>query len=220
LPCQQFKRFLNIWLINPSRSDANSDGRLCKVYQIKPSAYFQLILGIDTQYRFRGRLIVTIGSDTFTYGITDGQGGGTMATIHVTVTEDLSLPPAQVIDYLLKEKLYPFEATFVNDGDTVQGNAHLGFGVTIHETVRLLGINCPTMNTVTGQLARARVQEILFEAAIAVRVQTESTGKYGRWLGTLWYQDGNTAEHEWRSLNQLLIDENLATEYDGNTPAT
>jgi len=39
-----------------------------------------------------------IGSDTFTYGITDGQGGGSMATIHVTVAEDLSLPSAQVID--------------------------------------------------------------------------------------------------------------------------
>ncbi|WP_204137364.1 Ig-like domain-containing protein [Halomicronema sp. CCY15110] len=161
-----------------------------------------------------------VGSDTFTYGITDGQGGGTMATVHVTVAEDLSLPPAQEIDYLLKEKLYPFETTFVNDGDTVQGKAHLGFGVTIHETVRLLGINCPTVNTATGQLARARVQEILFEAAIAVRVETESTGKYGRWLGILWYQDGTTAEHEWLSLNQLLLDENLAVAYDGTTPAT
>jgi endonuclease YncB( thermonuclease family) len=160
-----------------------------------------------------------IGSDTFTYGITDGQGGGTMAAVHITVIEDLSLPPSQEIDYLLKEKLYPFTATFVNDGDTVQGNVHLGFGVTIHETVRLLGLNCPAVNTVTGQLARARVQEILFEEAIAVRVQTDSTGKYGRWLGTIWYQDATTAKHEWRSLNQLLLDENLEIAYDGTTPA-
>lgn len=159
-----------------------------------------------------------LGADTFTYGITDGQGGGTMATVHVTVIEDLSLPPAQEIDYLLKEKLYPFEATFVNDGDTVQGNAHLGFGVTIHTTVRLLGINCPTVSTATGQLARARVQEILFEEAISVRVQTDSTEKYGRWLGTIWYQNANTAKHQWLSLNQLLVDENLATAYDGTTP--
>jgi len=92
--------------------------------------------------------------------------------------------------------------------------------VTIHETVRFLGINCPTMNTATGQLARARVQEILFEEAIAVRVQTESTGKYGRWLCTLWYPDGNTAEHEWLSLNQRLVDENLAVAYDGTPPPT
>jgi len=99
------------------------------------------------------------------------------------------------------------------DGDTVDVRLTVFPKVLIDIRVRLLGIDAPESRTrdldekALGLAAKARLGELVQGD---IQVCIEGQGKYGRWLGTLKNNDG-------QSINQQMIDEGHAVPYDGGT---
>jgi micrococcal nuclease len=105
----------------------------------------------------------------------------------------------------------------VVDGDTVDVEIDLGFSLTKKERVRLAGIDTPesrTRNLVEkeyGLEAKAYLEDLL-ENSQNLIVKTEKDGKYGRMLG--WFFENEFSIY---SINQKMIDEGYAWEYDGGS---
>jgi len=107
----------------------------------------------------------------------------------------------------------------VVDGDTIDVDIDLGFNVSYTQRVRLAGIDTPESRT-TDLKEKALGLEVkeylkhLLEDAEDIVIQTEkpdSSEKYGRILGWLFINDEDT------SLNEKMINEGYAWEYDGGT---
>jgi micrococcal nuclease len=105
------------------------------------------------------------------------------------------------------------------DGDTIDVDIDLGFNVSFTQRVRLAGIDTPESRT-TDLREKALGLEVkeylkhLLENAEDIIIQTEkpdSSEKYGRILGWLFINDEDT------SLNEKMINEGYAWEYDGGT---
>jgi len=117
---------------------------------------------------------------------------------------------------------YRCKITRVVDGDTVDVDIDLGFGVCLHkERVRIYGIDTPESRTrdleekARGLAAKDRLKAIL-EGAKKIQLCSHGVGKYGRCLGELHIDmvDGKeclTLEN----VNELLIKEGHAMEYHG-----
>ena len=107
----------------------------------------------------------------------------------------------------------------VVDGDTIDVDIDLGFSVSFTQRVRLAGIDTPESRT-TDLKEKALGLEVkeylknLLDGAEDIVIQTEkpdSSEKYGRILGWLFINDEDT------SLNEKMINEGYAWEYDGGT---
>jgi micrococcal nuclease len=105
------------------------------------------------------------------------------------------------------------------DGDTIDVDIDLGFNVSFTQRVRLAGIDTPESRT-TDLKEKALGLEVkeylkhLLENAEDIVIQTEkpdSSEKYGRILGWLFINDDDM------SLNEKMISEGYAWEYDGET---
>jgi micrococcal nuclease len=105
------------------------------------------------------------------------------------------------------------------DGDTIDVDIDLGFSVSFTQRVRLAGIDTPESRT-TDLKEKALGLEVkeylknLLDGAEDIVIQTEkpdSSEKYGRILGWLFINDEDT------SLNEKMINEGYAWEYDGGT---
>ncbi len=97
----------------------------------------------------------------------------------------------------------------VVDGDTVDLWVDLGFRVNMKLRFRLAGIDAPEMRGKThaaGVAAKNRLRSLIVGAGDGLTVATEKTGKYGRWLATLYDADGN-------SINQRMIADGHAKPY-------
>ena len=119
---------------------------------------------------------------------------------------------------------YNFELVKVVDGDTVDVDIDLGFGIWVrNERIRMMGIDTPESRTrdleekALGLDATNWMKEKL-EGAIdgddELVIRTElkgGMGKYGRLLGWLYIGDAEI------SLNEQMIDEGYAWGYDGGT---
>ena len=109
---------------------------------------------------------------------------------------------------------YRAELIRVYDGDTIWVDLDLGFGVWLrNQSIRLKGINTPEVRgseKVEGRVSRDRLAELLNSAGGNCIIKTsrdKQKGNYGRILGEIFI------ENEERSLNQVLLDEELAVEY-------
>jgi micrococcal nuclease len=105
--------------------------------------------------------------------------------------------------------LYRVVLDRVVDGDTVDLWVDLGFRVTTKKRFRLASIDAPEMRGKThaaGIEAKNRLRSLIIGAGEGLTVASEKTGKWGRWLGTLYDASGN-------SINQRMIDEGHATPY-------
>ena len=125
-----------------------------------------------------------------------------------------------------RKSCYNFRVVEINrvlDGDTLDVTIDLGFDLYKKERVRVAGVDTPekrTRNLEEKELgidATNWLKEKL-EGALAgdddLVIRTElvgGVGKYGRLLGWLYLGDGNV------SLNEQMIAEGLAWEYDGGT---
>lgn len=107
----------------------------------------------------------------------------------------------------------------VVDGDTIDVDIDLGFNVSYTQRVRLAGIDTPESRT-TDLKEKALGLEVkeylksLLDSTDDIVIQTEkpdSSEKYGRILGWLFIDDEET------SLNEKMINEGYAWEYDGGT---
>ncbi len=109
---------------------------------------------------------------------------------------------------------YTYFAKLVNvvDGDTVDLLVDLGFYVNIRERFRLSFINTPELNSI-DQMERLIAIEaknfILQYLNMAVRIKSTKKDKYGRFLAEIF------VEGETTSLNQQLLDLELASPYQG-----
>ena len=125
-----------------------------------------------------------------------------------------------------RKSCYNFRVTKINrvvDGDTIDVTIDLGFDLYKKERVRIAGVDTPEKRTrdkeekALGLDATAWMKEKL-EGAIKgdneLTIRTElkgGVGKYGRLLGWLYVGDDDL------SLNEQMIKEGYALEYDGGT---
>ena len=125
-----------------------------------------------------------------------------------------------------RKSCYNFRVTEINrvlDGDTIDVTIDLGFDLFKKERVRIAGVDTPEKRTrdleekALGLDATAWMKEKL-EGAIKgddeLTIRTElkgGVGKYGRLLGWLYVGDDDF------SLNEQMITEGYAWEYDGGT---
>ncbi len=99
--------------------------------------------------------------------------------------------------------------TRIVDGDTVDLDIDLGFGITISHRVRLKGINAPETKTLDleeknkGIQARLWLEKELSRSGEWV-IETTKEDKYGRILGTL-YLVGDPV-----TVNERMLNEGIA----------
>jgi len=114
----------------------------------------------------------------------------------------------------------------VVDGDTIDADIDLGFDISLTKRIRLAGIDTPESRTtdVKEKALGLEVKEWLkkkLEGQTDIVVKTElpdSTEKYGRILGHLFIGDKEvSAVNKKKSINQMMIEEGYAWEYDGGT---
>lgn len=116
---------------------------------------------------------------------------------------------------------YRVEIVKVIDGDTVDVNIDLGFGVWMkNERVRLYGIDTPESRTrdkvekIYGNIAKQYLKDSLKKGTPALRTHKDKSGKYGRILGEMLYIN---EEGEMININQDMIEKHLAVEYHGQS---
>ena len=105
----------------------------------------------------------------------------------------------------------------VVDGDTIDVDIDLGFGIWMHkERVRLLGIDTPESRTRDleekkfGLLSKKFLKDHYPVGSTAtLRTHKDKTGKIGRILGELIWQD--------TTINKIMVDESYAVLYNGQS---
>jgi len=110
---------------------------------------------------------------------------------------------------------YPCKILRVVDGDTVDVDIDLGFGVWIHkERVRVMGIDTPESRTRDlvekkfGLAAKEFVKSMMPIGSMQmIKTEKDKTGKFGRVLGDFLF-DG-------KRLTEIMIEENHAVPYFG-----
>jgi len=116
---------------------------------------------------------------------------------------------------------YKIKLDRVVDGDTIDAYIDLGFDVSVKKRIRFVGINTPESRTrdleekARGLAAKDRVKQLL-EGADVIQLESHGVGKYGRCLGELHidFLDGKECL-TLVNVNELLIKEGHAVEYDG-----
>ena len=110
--------------------------------------------------------------------------------------------------------MYQYKAKLIRviDGDTVDLNVDLGFKVFMEIRFRLKGIDTPEIRgseKEAGLVAKKFIVEVLTAGDINkdITVTSEKTGKFGRWLGTIFVGDIN--------VNELMINQGHAVAYFG-----
>ena len=125
-----------------------------------------------------------------------------------------------------RKSCYNFRVTEivkVLDGDTIDVLIDLGFDLFKKERVRIAGVDTPEKRTrdpeekelgidATNWLKEKLDSTIAGDDELTIRTElVGGVGKYGRLLGWLYIGDGNV------SLNEKMIEEGYAWEYDGGT---
>ena len=116
---------------------------------------------------------------------------------------------------------YKIKLDRVIDGDTVDAYIDLGFDIHVKKRIRFAGINTPESRTrdleekARGLAAKERLKVIL-EGTKTIQLCSHGVGKYGRCLGELHvdFLDGKECL-TLVNVNELLIKEGHAVEYDG-----
>jgi micrococcal nuclease len=120
----------------------------------------------------------------------------------------------------MKVNEYDVEVIKVVDGDTVDVNIDLGFGIVLtDERVRIMGIDTPESRTsdkvekIFGLASKARLKELLDHDAILITYDDKKgedmKGKFGRILGD--FRSGG------RTVSEILIEEGHAVPYEGQS---
>ena len=125
-----------------------------------------------------------------------------------------------------RKSCYNFRVTKINkvvDGDTIDVTIDLGFDLAKKERVRIAGIDTPEKRTrdleekalgldATAWMKKHLEETIKGEDELTIRTELKGgMGKYGRLLGWLYVGESDV------SLNEKMITEGYAWEYDGGT---
>lgn len=123
------------------------------------------------------------------------------------------------------ENRYNVKLLHVVDGDTVDVDIDLGFGVWLHdERVRIMGIDTPESRTsdkvekVFGLAAKNRLKELLEQDALLVTTENKDgedmKGKFGRILGDFIVEE---YEGQPKRVTDILIEEGHCVAYFGGS---
>jgi micrococcal nuclease len=110
---------------------------------------------------------------------------------------------------------YKCDVKRIVDGDTVDVIIDLGFSIFYSTRVRLYGIDTPESRTrnkdekVRGLLSKDYLKEWLDQGGVVIRTYRDKRGKFGRVLGEMVVGG--------RNINLLMVDENLAVKYEGQS---
>ena len=125
-----------------------------------------------------------------------------------------------------RKSCYNFRVTKINkvlDGDTIDVTIDLGFDLYKKERVRVAGVDTPEKRTreleekalgidATNWLKEKLTETIQGDDELTIRTELKGgVGKYGRLLGWLYVGESTI------SLNEQMIEEGYAWEYDGGT---
>jgi len=121
----------------------------------------------------------------------------------------------------MQQNEYDVTVIKVVDGDTVDVDIDLGFGVCLKdERVRIMGIDTPESRTrdkvedLFGEAAKARLKELMKDGGKLITTEDrkgeDMKGKFGRILGDFRVADG-------RKVTEILIEEGHAVAYFGGS---
>jgi micrococcal nuclease len=114
--------------------------------------------------------------------------------------------------------LYKCVIQRIVDGDTIDVNIDLGFGIWLYkERVRIAGIDTPEKRTrdkvekVFGLAATAKAHVLVPEGShCIIRTRRDKAGKYGRTMGDFVLEDG-------RLYTNIMIETHHAVPYEGQS---
>ena len=126
------------------------------------------------------------------------------------------------------ENQYEVKILKVVDGDTVDVDIDLGFGITLRdERVRIMGIDTPESRTsdkvekVFCLAAKERLKELLGKDAILITTENkhgeDMKGKFGRILGDFIVEDGYGGYKNGSLVTEIMIAEGHAVHYTGGS---
>lgn len=104
--------------------------------------------------------------------------------------------------------IHKYNATVVKvvDGDTIDVDIDLGFYVILRkQRIRLHGINAAELRgpeRFEGLEAKAWLEHKIDQKSIELLTFKDAKGKYGRWLGVVYFRG--------RNINELMVDKELA----------
>ena len=106
--------------------------------------------------------------------------------------------------------MYKYNAQVIKviDGDTLDLFIDLGFKIGFNTRIRMIGIDTPEKWHPYGKVVKAYLQQILEGEKIYLDVTKKD--KYGRYLGVVYLNESDEV-----SVNQTLINENMAKAYHG-----
>ena len=116
--------------------------------------------------------------------------------------------------------LYKCTIQRIVDGDTVDVNIDLGFGIWLYkERVRVAGIDTPEKRTrdkvekIFGLAATAKAHTLIPEGSnCIIRTRRDKAGKYGRTMGDFVLEDGTL-------YTDVMIETHHAVPYEGQAKA-
>jgi|TARA_Y100000022_G_C13101199_1_gene306862 micrococcal nuclease len=116
---------------------------------------------------------------------------------------------------------YPCKIIKVVDGDTVDVDIDLGFGVWMkNQRIRMYGIDAPESRTSNQTEKRYGVASKRFlegmcddKNGLVLRTHKDKKGKFGRILGELW----RTTDYADQSINEYMIEKYHAVRYMGQS---
>lgn len=112
--------------------------------------------------------------------------------------------------------LYIYKAlvTKVYDGDTITVDIDLGMGIWFRgQKIRLEGINTPEIRGEErehGLVSRNWLRNKILNKEIIIRTTKDKKGKYGRWIGEIWFNNEGVFEN----INSLLVSLGMAEEVE------
>ena len=111
--------------------------------------------------------------------------------------------------------IYSAQVTKVIDGDTIEIDLDLGFGVWYrNQRVRLNGIDTPESRTKDkdeknrGELSKSKLKELVENKIVKITTAIDPDDKFGRILGIIETKEGI-------NVNEWLITNNYAVAYKG-----
>jgi micrococcal nuclease len=121
--------------------------------------------------------------------------------------------------------MYQYNVSVVKvvDGDTIDVDIDLGFGMTYKkQRVRLMGIDTPESRTRDleekkfGKASKKHLKKLL-EGAERISLISHDKGKFGRILGEIYihFNEGHPVFGTEINVNQQMIDDHHAVEYSG-----
>ena len=125
----------------------------------------------------------------------------------------------------MQQNEYDVRVIKVVDGDTVDVDIDLGFGITLtDERVRIMGIDTPESRTrdkvedLFGEAAKARLKELMEDGAKLITTENKKgedmKGKFGRILGDFYVE---RYEGEKERVTDILVEEGHAVAYFGGS---